>query len=110
MMMKNLSMVDEMPGCEGLSRLANHTSVQELANTLLADPMSLFRRRKNFIRSLSPLHFAGFKADPPAHANATTPEASGVAVESNVTAAEGERGGGGTRARVVSQNCRSLNV
>ena len=31
---------------EGVYTLANHSSVQELANTLLADPMSLFRRRR----------------------------------------------------------------
>jgi len=39
-MMKNMSL-SETP----VPRVANHTSVQELANTLMHDPMSLFRRR-----------------------------------------------------------------
>jgi len=47
-MMKNMSL-PETPS----TRIANHTSVQELANTLLADPMSLFRRRTR-IRSSAP--------------------------------------------------------
>jgi Ca2+-binding EF-hand superfamily protein len=44
MMKMNMSLPSALP--EGPLGIKNNTSVQELANTLLADPMSLFRRRK----------------------------------------------------------------
>lgn len=54
-MMKNISLSSDPchNGADANVSLGNHSSVQELANTLLADPMSLFRRRRTQWRSAS---------------------------------------------------------
>jgi len=107
-MMKNMSLSTDYGQniTEGAVGLANHSSVQELANTLLADPMSLFRRRRTQWRSASARGRVALTSSIAATANASSTAASRIVTSGNATAGPEDGGradGGGIQKLTLSQ-------
>ena len=96
MIQRNANVSDAVP--DGGAGCRRHASVGDLATTLLADPMSLFRRRKRAVRSASARAAALFSpAEPPANASlrADADNASAALASARNASFDGAVGGAG---------------
>jgi Ca2+-binding EF-hand superfamily protein len=84
--MMSLSSDPSLNGTDCNVSLRNHSSVQELANTLLADPMSLFRRRRTQWRSASARGRMAITSSLAHATNASSPAVSSGEARANLTA------------------------